>query len=373
MPIKSLILFFLILITKSLGAQSLLVNGSFEEENICTEYQVNCAPEGWISTIDGFNNYFKDARGSYHGIHCMSIEAGRTRNKFKRTYIRSQLLCGLRKGNKYRLEFFVRSRHDILDSIGVLFTSYDFLFEKTPGQKIKPSILLKEGNKFTKGDSTWKKVTLDYTANGTEKFITIGNFSTRDINGETGIPYESRFFVFIDYISLNPLNRSEKLCPGWTTSREKIYKQNERHEFLQRYVMYYRNNNKLPDPPALIPTFQPYIDTLVVPDVLFAFDRKDLQRTSYKVLDSFCTMIRGRKIDSIIVEGHTDSTGMNLYNWQLSIERAGTVANFLSGNCKLKSEIHTRAWASEKPVADNRTPAGRQRNRRVEILLYIRQ
>ncbi len=374
MRIKFLIFLFIFFLTGKSFSQNLLVNGSFEEENICTEYRVNCAPEGWINTSDGFGNYYKDLRRAYEGSHFISIEAGKTRNRFKRNYFRAQLLCVLRKGNKYRLEMYVSARQDILDSIGIYFTPYDFLFEKNITYKIVPNLYFADGNRFVKGDSSWQKVVLEYTATGTERYLTIGNFSKRDFNGETGVPYENRFFVYIDKVSFVPSNPNEKICPEWRSTRNRIYEFDERHEYLQRYVTYYRTNNKLPDPPIMGPTRFSFIDTLIVPDVLFAFNRSDLQRNSYKVLDSFCTRIRNHKIDSMIVEGHTDSTGSVVYNWQLSMDRSVRVANYLIFNCKLDQEsIITRCWGPEKPVADNRTPDGRQRNRRVEILLYIRE
>lgn len=356
-------------------SQNLLVNGGFEEENICTEYKVNCAPEGWISTSNGFSNYFKEGIRAYNGTHCMAVEAGRTRNKYQRTYIRSQLLCRLRKGNRYRLEFQVKSPHYILDSLGVYFTNYDFLFEKKLPHRIIPSVFVRDaGNRFARGDTTWQNVIVDFTATGQENYITIGNFSKRDINGETGIYMENRFFIFIDDVSLQPAHPGEKICADWLTSREKIYDQNERHEYLQRYVRYYRNYNKLPESPKLGVTKIIVIDTLVIPDVLFAFDKSSLQKHSYELLDSFCTHIRGRQIDSIVVEGHTDSIGGTTYNERLSQERSQTVRDYFVSSCGLKASIITlRGRGALMPVATNKSPAGRQLNRRVEILLYIRE
>src|SRR5947208_16501349 len=86
-------------------SQNLLVNGGFEDENICTEYHVNCAPEGWISTGNTYNNFFKIPGIAHSGQHCVAIEAGNTRIRYMRTYIRTQLLCKLRKGNTYLLQF----------------------------------------------------------------------------------------------------------------------------------------------------------------------------------------------------------------------------------------------------------------------------
>src|SRR5258708_30800240 len=121
-------------------SQSLVINGSFEDENICTEYNINCAPEGWISTGNTYANFFKIAGIAYNGKHCVAIEAGNSRIRFMRTYIRTQLLCKLRPGNKYKIEFWVRSRHPVIDSVGIFFTPYDFLFEKQTRYKIIPSL-----------------------------------------------------------------------------------------------------------------------------------------------------------------------------------------------------------------------------------------
>ena len=56
---KLFFIFFLLRIPGFAFTQNLLLNGSFEEENICTEYKVNCAPEAWLTNDDVFNNYFK--------------------------------------------------------------------------------------------------------------------------------------------------------------------------------------------------------------------------------------------------------------------------------------------------------------------------
>src|SRR5688572_31182386 len=109
LPIRCSTIISVILFPFYSFSQSLLLNGNFEEENICVEYKVNCAPEAWLTNDDVFNNYFKDPLRAYQGWHCMSIETGNAKKPFKRTFIRSQLLCGLRRGNQYRVEFFVKS------------------------------------------------------------------------------------------------------------------------------------------------------------------------------------------------------------------------------------------------------------------------
>ena len=370
--IKCLVACLFILIPFFCFSQNLILNGGFEEENICTEYKVNCAPEAWLINDDVFNNYFKDPDRAYQGSHCMSIEAGRDRKPFKRTFIRTQLLCGLRKGNHYRVEFFIKSPHRILDSIGIYFSSTDLLFDKRPLQTIEPSLYLANSHKQFKNDSSWQQVVLDYTAKGDESFFAIANFSKRDITGETGIALENRFFAFVDNVSIVPLNPNEKLCDDWQTTMAEIYDQDERHEFLSRNIRHRRAFQ--PMPVVLEPNKVIRIDTLILQEVLFAVGKADLEKDSYILLDSFCRQVVGKKVDSVVVEGHTDNAGTNELNNRLSSARVQTVLDYFAGRAFVKpNRIVARAWGETKPVADNSTPQGRQRNRRVEVLVYIRE
>jgi outer membrane protein OmpA-like peptidoglycan-associated protein len=359
------------LISSFCFSQSLVVNGGFEDENICTEYNINCAPEGWISTGNTYANFFKIPGVAHNGRHCVAIEAGNSRIRFMRTYIRTQLLCNLRAGGKYKLEFWVRSRHPIIDSIGVFFTSSDFLFEKQPRYKIIPSLYAAGSGQIDKADTNWQKIRLEYTATGDEVFMTLGNFSKRDITGETGIRLENHFYAFFDDVSLTPLDPNEKICESWQKMRDDIYSFNPRHEWLERYVKTYINHP--PPPPVLEKTTLYSIDTLVLPDLFFETAKSDLSITNNILLDSLCNILADKMIDSLVIEGHTDNVGTPYYNQKLSEDRANLIADYLKQHLQPLRMVISRGWASDRPVAENKTPAGRQRNRRVEIFIYIRQ
>lgn len=76
----------------------------------------------------------------------------------------------------------------------------------------------------------------------------------------------------------------------------------------------------------------------------------------------------GRKV---IIEGYTDNVGTPESNLKLSEDRAETVKRFFIDSCKINSSvITTNAYGEENPIADNSTPEGRQKNRRVEIILF---
>lgn len=353
--------------------QGLLVNGGFEDVNVCTEYNVECAPEAWMSSSAGFINYFKDANRSHSGINCMAIEAAHYQKKYNRSYLRTQLVCGMRKGSVYNLEFFIKSIHPILDSIGILFTATDPLYGNTFMRGKEPAVYVKghvQPNEF--GDSTWRKVSLSYRATGEEVFMLIGYFGKEDYRGERLNPLENRYHVFFDDFSLMPADPGEHLCESWSAMKEEIYAENERHDLLERKKKYYRTTP--PEPPQLERNVIVAIDTLVLPDILFRAGKADLQPGSFAVLDSIAASARNKQVDSLVLRGHTDNTGTSAANELLSQNRAKAVADYIAPRVSQKPvPVFTYGLADRQPVSDNGTPAGRQKNRRVEILIYLRE
>jgi hypothetical protein len=364
-------IFFLLVCSFSFS-QSLLVNGGFEDENICAEYHVNCSPEGWINSSDvPYDSYFKDPKLAYEGKHCIAVESGHTTNLSDRTYIRTQLLCKLRKGSFYRIDFYIKSGFPVLDSMGVYFTYYDFLFENQSQQFPSPSLYIANAAAPpNKNDTSWQKVSLLYKANGTEVYLTIGNFSQNPVMISNSKP-QDHALVYIDNVSMVPLNPNELVCNDWKKTKEDIYSFNIRHLYLKRYID--MHVEVMPEPPALSKTSMQFVHKLVLPEIFFESGRSALTIPGQDLLDSLCNSLAGRQIDSLITEGHTDSLGSDLLNQKLSENRAATVANYIRKKLYMdKRLVVTRGWASDKPVADNRTSLGRQRNRRVELFLYVR-
>ena len=68
------------------------------------------------------------------------------------------------------------------------------------------------------------------------------------------------------------------------------------------------------------------------------------------------------------IDGHTDSDGSDEYNQVLSEKRANSVKNFLVSQ-GVTAEITTKGYGESKPVASNDTAEGKQKNRRVEIII----
>jgi hypothetical protein len=234
-----------------LFAQNLLMNGGFEEENICSEYQKNCAPEGWISTSLYADYYFDDEVNASEGQHFIGLVLSDAERLNGRNFIRSRLLCGLRKGAQYKLDFHIRSWHNVFDSVGVYFSSNDFLYQKEKIRGAKPQLFLQEAS--LKPAKEWQKVSLIYTASGDENFIAFGDFKRRghSLQGRPDLGRE--YYFFLDSISLTPLSPKEHPCDEAASIKGEEYDFNVRHTMLDRLVYLHTKN-----PPAVEPAPKTY-------------------------------------------------------------------------------------------------------------------
>lgn len=102
--------------------------------------------------------------------------------------------------------------------------------------------------------------------------------------------------------------------------------------------------------------------------ILFDVERADLRPGSGQVLDTIATILKADSALRLEVAGHTDSTGSAEGNRGLSLERAGAVVNALALYGIDRGRLTARGYGPDQPVADNATAAGRQLNRRVELI-----
>jgi outer membrane protein OmpA-like peptidoglycan-associated protein len=108
---------------------------------------------------------------------------------------------------------------------------------------------------------------------------------------------------------------------------------------------------------------------LTLGDVLFDFDRAELRRGAKNNLDRLVAFLRKHDDREVIIEGHTDSVGGDSYNLDLSRRRAQAVQDFLTQNGIAMTRIVADGFGEGYPVAGNETQEGRQRNRRVEVVI----
>lgn len=108
---------------------------------------------------------------------------------------------------------------------------------------------------------------------------------------------------------------------------------------------------------------------LTLGDVLFDLNRADLKSSGEETVEQLAEFMSEYENRRVRVEGYTDSTGEASYNRDLSKRRAEAVRNELISMGISRDRIETRGFGEEYPKASNDTSAGRQQNRRVEIVI----
>ncbi|HEY6390025.1 MAG TPA: OmpA family protein [Bryobacteraceae bacterium] len=104
-------------------------------------------------------------------------------------------------------------------------------------------------------------------------------------------------------------------------------------------------------------------------DVLFDFNKYTLRPGAKEKLAKISGIILSHPGLKLEVDGYTDSIGSDSYNMKLSDERADAVRTYLTAQGIASDNVTAKGFGKENPVASNDTPAGRQQNRRVELVV----
>lgn len=103
---------------------------------------------------------------------------------------------------------------------------------------------------------------------------------------------------------------------------------------------------------------------------MFDINKFSLKSTTRNDLNDLSTILNKYDDTKILVRGHTDNSGSETYNQELSQNRATSVRNFLSQKGVTSSRMTLEGFGEYAPIADNSTASGRRQNRRVEIAIY---
>lgn len=345
-------LLVLVIFRSTSFGQNLVPNPSFEDYKACPVKLGNAAQDlqGWSMPTLGSTDFFhqcsatmgvpdnfngsqspKDGLG-YVGFYAYAP------NDY-REYLQVRLISPLIKDSTYTLTYYLslseRSDYAVA-GIDVLFT-FKMLSVKSkkpltkknwigPG-RAKYHYLEDTRSNFYENTENWQKVSTTFTANGSERYLILGNFKsnqqTRVIN--TGISSNKGAYYYLDAISIKP-------------------------DFDQ------------------VPLQAFTVDTLLVlPSVLFDFDTSRLTPTGLAEVQKIADFMEADYRLEIEIHGHTDSYGSEGYNDRLSQERCLTVVEFLKEKGIAQDRISWQGFGASVPVADNHSAKGRQQNRRVEF------
>jgi outer membrane protein OmpA-like peptidoglycan-associated protein len=389
--IRALMICLLLACLQGTYAQNLIANADFEDRNTCDEYHVHCAAEAWfriplapVSPVNGTAGFLSN--NHYENI---LVENNSKRGIF-RSFIYTKLLCRLEKGRTYVFSAYFKSENGAFDFVNIQLLDFEpYRYQTKILKPPTPPLTITEQNLASVRRKDWREYAISFVATGEEEYLLIGNLIKDDPKAK-----KKRGLVIynIDNVSLRPAGKQEKACPEKNNNQVKLYQTNYRHtpniyldeeEFTaKKKVVTDTVTKKGPatvtvtappapeNPPVIAVAVPPVNDTLVIPDVLFKFDKSELNPVFSVRLDTLVDKIRNRSFQRIEILGHTDSLGTNVYNQKLSQSRSETVKNYLVQKLNYPEEkIVTKAFAATLPVSTNRTSAGRQKNRRVEIVL----
>ena len=102
--------------------------------------------------------------------------------------------------------------------------------------------------------------------------------------------------------------------------------------------------------------------------ILFDVDKYDVRPEAEVALKNLAVVLKEADVKAFQIDGHTDSDASDEHNQVLSENRANAVKNFLAAQ-GLTAEITINGYGESRPIATNDTPEGKQKNRRVEIII----
>jgi OmpA-OmpF porin, OOP family len=120
--------------------------------------------------------------------------------------------------------------------------------------------------------------------------------------------------------------------------------------------------------PLIPPEIMKRVD-IAAKNILFVTGSAKLQTKSFKGLNDVVKIMQENPAMKLTIDGHTDNVGADDYNQTLSDNRAASVMNYIVSKGIDASRITSAGHGETMPIADNKTAAGRQQNRRVEMKL----
>jgi outer membrane protein OmpA-like peptidoglycan-associated protein len=126
-----------------------------------------------------------------------------------------------------------------------------------------------------------------------------------------------------------------------------------------------------PPPPPEPKRVEVTADKIVIKDkILFDFNKSTIKAESHDLLNEIVDVIKANpRIRRLSIEGHTDSDGSDKYNQKLSEGRAAAVKAYLVEKGIDEGMLDSKGHGESKPIADNETDEGKEKNRRVEFLI----
>jgi len=355
--------------------QNLITNGDFEIKKKCPSgiSQINRV-KNWRTPSFGSPDYFNKCKkgnvgvnnfGGYQEPHSgngyTGLIYGLNINPplISTEYIQTKLKTNLTKNQLYCINLYI-SLADFelyaVKHIDIGFSKYWLFRFHKKNIKLNNVIKLFNNDKsFLNSKEKWQCVKSVYLANGKEKFITVGKLTKnpmyKQISSEKIVgKWISNTYYYIDDVSLIQIKDScECYCEEDTVLKVDADLRSSKKDTISEF--------KKAEIGQII----------TLNNIIFETDKWELLPASYEELDTLLKLLQENQQMQIEVSGHTDNTGTEEHNKELSENRAKAVVEYLMSKNIAKVRLSYKGYGSLKPISDNETEEGRSKNRRVEF------
>ena len=344
-----------------MSGQNLFANSSFEDINICTEYNAGCAPEAWFNIpVSNFVIKTLNVPRPVFGKQTLPVPVENILDPAKRSYVYTMFCCPLKKDNRYRISFFLNTSHNEFYHLDFYFSENEPNNTAFDATEIEATAIITKKDIVADYRSGWKIVEYEFTAKGNERFCTIGNFSNEAMEYEPSQKMDSlgNIFYYLDEIKMiNEDNNT--VCENYKANIKMMYEQNRRHTNFVKI-----------DTSTITKQVLLKKDTISLPAVLFEVNSAAINNGFQNRLDSLIQVILKADVVNIEIDGHTDNSGTKEKNEALSLLRANSIKDYLVKQLpQMQNVIIASGKGQSFPMADNATKEGREKNRRVEIII----
>ncbi|MEJ0033025.1 MAG: OmpA family protein [Bacteroidota bacterium] len=286
-----------------------------------------------VGATTTFHSIGAGQSNAHSGMGYAGIYTWSNNGKNYREYIQVELPTPLKRGAKYRVEFFFKlSSYSVFATDRIGFALSDSLFNRSDDK------LIKHTNSFTTTNTTpftsdkWQAATTEYSAKGGERVLVIGNFS------------DDR-----------------------TTHHEKIDKHTGKSFMLSASAYYYIDDVSIVQtwPPIEVKTdstsdaitwtdgrkIEPN-EIFILKNIQFGYDSFELLDMSFAELDKLVTVMNEKPDWSVELAGHTDDRGSDDYNLELSQNRAREVGQYLVAHGIDTTRIQTKGFGKQYPLVN---------------------
>lgn len=341
-------------------AQNLVLNASFEDVNICTEYTAPCAPSAWLSVApEAARMKYLCNGGAIQGQHYVTLLQEGRDNPDTRVYIQTRLVCPLEKGRAYRIRLYMNTDNYPLRA-GIRFDTAFVFTENAVCLTSPASVELVENDvqkKLFRINQPWYILEKTYVATSAATHLLVGNFRPPQKKGAGGYKNAQ---LLIDSISVSPVD-GQQACSGQDSTFRNLYAERRRHTIPDKYM-----------PPGSIVRHldgASGCDTIILKDDLFTADRNSLNTRYKHQIDEALRNYRSGKRTRILLVGHAWQTASDEYNKIISADKAKAVANYLVYNEGYSFEDFDVQGVGKKYPRYDTTGREAGDNNRVEMII----